>query len=49
LASTQSRDALHPGVFVLSSLFLFFVAAAATYAPARRVLNTHPADVLQHE
>ncbi len=49
LASTQSRDALHPGVFVLSSLFLFFVAAAATYAPARRALNTHPADVLQHE
>jgi predicted permease len=49
LASTQSRDALHPAAFVLSSLFLFVIAAAATYAPARRALNTDPADVLQHE
>jgi ABC-type lipoprotein release transport system permease subunit len=49
LASTQSRDTLHPGAFVLSSLFLFVVAAAATYAPARRALNTDPADVVQHE
>jgi putative ABC transport system permease protein len=49
LASTQSRDGLHPGDFVLSSLVLFVVAAAATYAPARRALNTDPADVLQHE
>jgi len=48
-ASTQSRDAIHPGVFVLSSLFLFVVAAAATYAPARRALNTNPLDVLQHD
>jgi predicted permease len=49
VASTQSRDAIHPWAFVLSSLFLFMVAGAATYAPARRALNTDPADVLQHE
>jgi predicted permease len=49
MASTEARDALHPVAFVLSSLFLFAVAAAATYAPARRALKTDPADTLQHE
>ncbi|HYK36632.1 ABC transporter permease [Alloacidobacterium sp.] len=49
MASTQSRDVLHPGVFILSSLFLFAVANVASYAPARRALNTDPADILQHE
>jgi hypothetical protein len=49
MASTQARDALHPMAFVLSSLFLFAVAVAAAYAPARRTVNTDPAEVLQHE
>ena len=49
MAATQSRSSLHPEVFVLSSLFLFAVAAAASYAPARRALKTDPAEVLQHE
>jgi len=49
MASTQARDALHPVAFVLSCLFLFVVAGAATYAPARRALRTDPADTLQHE
>jgi ABC-type lipoprotein release transport system permease subunit len=49
MASTQSRDALHPGAFILSSLFLYAVANVASYAPARRAVNTDPAEVLQHE
>ena len=49
MAATQSRFSLHPEVFVLSSLFLFAVAAGASYAPARRALKTDPAEVLQHE
>jgi predicted permease len=49
LASSQSYNALSPAVFVFSSLFLFGVAAVASYAPARRALNTDPAQVLQHE
>jgi ABC-type antimicrobial peptide transport system permease subunit len=49
MAATQSRSSLHPEVFVLSSVFLFAVAAGASYAPARRVLKTDPAQVLQHE
>jgi putative ABC transport system permease protein len=49
MAATESRDALHPSAFVLSSLFLFAVAAAASYAPARSALKTDPVEVLQHE
>jgi predicted permease len=49
MATTQSRNPLHPGAFVLSSLFLFVVAVVASYVPARRALNTNPADVLQGE
>jgi putative ABC transport system permease protein len=49
MASTQSRDALHPGAFVLSSLVLFAVASLASYAPARCAVYTDPAQVLQHE
>jgi putative ABC transport system permease protein len=33
MAATQSRYALDPRAFVLSSLFLFIVAATASYAP----------------
>ena len=46
---TRSRDSLHPLAFVFSSLFLFAVAVAASYAPTRRAIKTDPADTLQRE
>ena len=48
LASSQARtDALSPGAFIFSALFLFCVAISASYVPARRALRVDPLVALQ--
>jgi ABC-type lipoprotein release transport system permease subunit len=49
LASSQSRDAMNPTAFIISSLFLSVIAIFASYTPAHRALRVDPAVVLQHE
>jgi putative ABC transport system permease protein len=46
-ASSLSQESLSPAAFLLSSLFLFCVAIAASYVPARRALRVDPMAVLQ--
>jgi putative ABC transport system permease protein len=49
LASSVSHESLSPAAFLVSSLFLFCLAIAASYAPARRALRADPMVALQHE
>jgi len=50
VASSQIHAGpLNPGVFVISSLFLFGVALLATFIPARRALRVDPIVALRYE
>jgi putative ABC transport system permease protein len=49
LSTSQSHEPLHPGAFILSSLFLFLVAIVAAYTPARRALRVDPSETLRAE